>query len=107
MASSYLTPEEFQQLTPERQREEFRRLPAEQQSAVVEYLDPSLRLTPDDQRRREAAWLLADPTVWRVTAASCIRHVVESYGRGEFDCWTPSTRCTWRRSAAGRRSASG
>lgn len=84
MNSSYLTPEEFERLSPERQRDEFTRLPADRRSAVVEYLDPALRLTPDEQRRRDAAWSLADPTGWRRLAASCIRHVVESYGRGEF-----------------------
>jgi hypothetical protein len=85
MDTPYLAPEEFERLAPERQRDEFARLPADRQSAVIEYLDPALRLTPDEQRRRNAAWSMADPTGWRMLAASCIRHVVESYGRGEFD----------------------
>jgi hypothetical protein len=85
MDSSYLTPEEFERLPADRQRDEFTRLPADLQSAIVEHLDPLLRLTPDELRRRDAAWSLADATVWRMTAASCIRHVAESYGRGEFD----------------------
>lgn len=57
----------------------------DQRAAALEPLHPALRLTPAEQQRRDAAWLLTDATTWRAIAASCIEHVVESYGRRDVD----------------------
>lgn len=81
----HLTPADLQRLTLPELRQEYRRLTPSQQSAVVEFLDPAFRLTPDEERRRASAWALADPKTWRVIAASCINHVIESYGRSDLD----------------------
>jgi hypothetical protein len=85
MDVSSLTWEELQRLPLEQLREAWPQLTPDQRNAALEALDPAFRLTPDEARRRDSAWTLADPATWRATAASCIVHVVESYGRGEFD----------------------
>src|SRR5258706_5474657 len=77
----HLPLEELQRLTPE----ERQPLAPEQLAAELEALDPDLRLTPQEQQQREAAWMLANATTWRAIASSCVAHVVESHRRGDID----------------------
>lgn len=54
-------------------------------SAQVEELDPSLRLTPGEERQKQLALTFAEVKIWQKTAASCIVHVVQSYRVGDVD----------------------
>jgi hypothetical protein len=73
---------ELGQLSREARNERFKTLTAEQQAALLEHMDPTLRLTPEELRCRDAAWALADADTWHMMASSNVVHVVESYRLG-------------------------
>ena len=76
-----LTLDELQRLTPE----QLKALAPDQYAAALELLSPSLRLSSEEQRQREAAWQLADEPAWRTIAQSCVTLIIESYRRGDMD----------------------
>jgi hypothetical protein len=108
MAISDLSIEELQRLTPEdlddltiaELRQAYPRLTLEQQkvaqqldpqwtseqeSAALGFCFPAYRLTPEEERRRAYALTLADASLWRRIAESCIPLIVESYSRSDVD----------------------
>ena len=64
---------------------EFAELGAAQREAALESLEVALRLSPEEETRREIARTFAPAEVWGATAASCLVHIVESYRRGDVD----------------------
>ena len=74
--------EEFKHLAGDERNLRFKQLLPDQRAAVLESLDDAFRLTPDEQRCREAAWALADADLWQKMASSNVIHVVESYRLG-------------------------
>ena len=70
------------QLSAEERSKRFKTLTPAQQAGLLEHMDPTLRLTPEELRCREAAWALADADLWQQMASSNVIHVVESYRLG-------------------------
>lgn len=64
---------------------EFAQLNPKQREAALESLEVALRLTPEEEERRDTARAFAPEDVWGATAASCLVHIVESYRRGDVD----------------------
>lgn len=70
------------QLSVHERNERFKALTADQQATLLEHMDPTLQLTPEERQRRDAAWALADAGMWQQVASSNVIHVVESYRLG-------------------------